>query len=486
MACKSENDVPLGSFRTWVKYTEEGAFPTVKRSFTVLRCNQCTAAPCVTICPVSALAKRPDGIVDVDPKHCIGCKACMQGCPYDALYINEDSGTAQKCHFCAHRAEQGLAPACAVVCPTEAIVPGDFDDPTSRVSQMKAAGQLTARKTEAGTGPNVWYRGAHPAGTTPLLTEASGGYLWANQLQGEQLAADEFRALEQRASARTVYDVEHPPLWGWKVSAYLVTKSLSAGASLVGLWLLMRAPASVDVGMLALAGLFWLAVTGALLVADLRRPERFLKILLRPNWTSWLAKGAVVIGAYGALLAAFAALGLADVALVGPLALAGGLVAALGGALTAGYTAFLFGQAKGRVLWLERGLFAHLVVQALACGAALVLLAPGLFQLTADGAAAARGALGAGLGLHLVMALTAATRAPHGREAEYHEAHALLTRGPYRPLFLTGVGAVVAGLALAGPFAPDAAVGLGAVLALVGLTLHEHAFVRAGQALRIS
>ncbi len=94
VACKAENDVPLGSFRTWVKYTETGTFPEVKRSFAVLRCNQCSDAPCVTICPVRALEKRPDGIVDVDPGRCIGCKACMQGCPYDALYLNDATGTA--------------------------------------------------------------------------------------------------------------------------------------------------------------------------------------------------------------------------------------------------------------------------------------------------------------------------------------------------------------------------------------------------------
>ena len=56
VACKSENNVPLGDFRTWVKYTEEGAFPEVKRSFAVLRCNQCSDAPCITICPADALS----------------------------------------------------------------------------------------------------------------------------------------------------------------------------------------------------------------------------------------------------------------------------------------------------------------------------------------------------------------------------------------------------------------------------------------------
>ena len=92
VACKSENDVPVGNFRTSVKYVEEGAFPAIKRHFLVQRCNHCTDAPCVTICPVNALEKREDGIVDIDRDACIGCRACMQACPYDAIYLNEDLG----------------------------------------------------------------------------------------------------------------------------------------------------------------------------------------------------------------------------------------------------------------------------------------------------------------------------------------------------------------------------------------------------------
>jgi len=227
-------------------------------------------------------------------------------------------------------------------------------------------------------------------------------------------------------------------------------------------------------------------VTGALLVADLKRPERFLKIFLRPNWTSWLAKGSVVIGVYGAVLAAWAVAGLLGAAPTGALGLLGGVLAAVGAAMTAGYTAFLFAQAKGRVLWLERGLFSHLVVQSLAAGAASLVLMPGVFQLTSTGFDSARDALALALGLHLVLTLTAGTRAPLGREAEFHEAHALLTRGPFRPLYLASAGAIIAGIALASPFAPAAVAGIGAFSALVGLGLYEHAFVRAGQALRIS
>jgi Fe-S-cluster-containing dehydrogenase component len=155
LACKAENDVPVGAFRTWVKYVEKGQFPNTRRYFTVLRCNHCTDAPCVTICPTVALYKRPDGIVDFNGDRCIGCKSCMQACPYDALYIDPNTHTAAKCHYCAHRTEIGLQPACVVVCPEQAIVSGDLDDPLSRISQLVARETASVRRPEQGTKPNV-------------------------------------------------------------------------------------------------------------------------------------------------------------------------------------------------------------------------------------------------------------------------------------------------------------------------------------------
>jgi nitrate reductase beta subunit len=66
VACKDEHSVPVGVFRTWVKYIEKGQFPNASRHFGVMRCNHCDAAPCVEICPTSALFRRDDGIVDFD------------------------------------------------------------------------------------------------------------------------------------------------------------------------------------------------------------------------------------------------------------------------------------------------------------------------------------------------------------------------------------------------------------------------------------
>src|SRR5437773_66680 len=74
VACKSEHQVPVGVDRTWVKYIEKGTFPNSRRFFSVMRCNHCEHAPCVTICPVTALYRRDDGVVDFNPARCIRCK----------------------------------------------------------------------------------------------------------------------------------------------------------------------------------------------------------------------------------------------------------------------------------------------------------------------------------------------------------------------------------------------------------------------------
>jgi Fe-S-cluster-containing dehydrogenase component/formate-dependent nitrite reductase membrane component NrfD len=497
VACKAENDVPLGSFRTWVKYTERGTFPEVRRSFAVLRCNQCTDAPCVTICPVRALDKRPDGIVDIDPAVCIGCKACMQGCPYDALYIHPQKGIAEKCHFCAHRTEVGLAPACAVVCPTEAIVPGDFHDPESAVSRLRKEHDLSARKTEAGTGPNVLYRDVSADGIDPSLTDAAGGYLWANRLPGAALDAEAFEAAEREAEqrARTTYDVDHPRHWGARVSAYLLTKSLAAGLFLV-LPLLVATgspalgrPAPGPLLALAAGALFFLLVTTVLLVLDLKRPERFLTILTRPNWGSWLARGSwVLIGFSGVLVIWCARLLLGDAAATRDV-LAVGLLGAgsVLAALTAAYTGWLFAQARGRVLWMRRGLWLHLIVQAFVAGAALTLMIGAVIGLSRGELFRVRDALLPALLLHVLFVSTEGWMAPAKRGVEYRRAHRLVTRGPFAALHWQvglGVGVLLPMMLLATPL--PALWPWAGLLVLVGLWVEEDILVRAGQAPAIS
>lgn len=372
VACKSENQVPVGNFRTWVKYTEIGTFPQVKRHFAVLRCNQCTSAPCITICPVNALGKRKDGIVDLDKDACIGCKACMQACPYDALHLNEDTGGAEKCHFCAHRVEQNLKPACEVVCPTEAIISGDFHDANSRVSRLKREVASVARRPEQNTGPNVWYLGMDDVSLHPGRAAEPSTYLWSDR----RIPPPQFPegSIDLAPNARVVLDVDHPTHWGWRVESYLVTKGIAAGAG-------MLAPFAAALGLSG-AGLAYLpealalvltAVTCLLLVADLKRPMLFFRLLTRPNTKSWLVKGGWVLGAFmgcafaGIVLRALGMDGAAD-GLRWPLAVLG--------AATAGYTALLFKQCEGRDLWQNtKVLLPHLLAQAVMLGGAAFALA---------------------------------------------------------------------------------------------------------------
>lgn len=491
VACKAENDVPLGKFRTWVKYTERGEFPAVKRSFAVLRCNQCSAAPCVTICPTNALVKRKDGIVDVNPDHCIGCKSCMQGCPYDALYIGSH-GTAEKCHFCAHRTEQGLAPACAVVCPTEAIIPGDFHDPKSVVSRMKRELGLEARKVEAGTVPNVLYREADSAGLRPLETNAASGYLWSNRRPGVEWEAEQFRAGEKGAegAARTTYDVEHETWWGWRVSAYLVTKAIAAGGVLAVLPAFFRPHAGgFDVATAGvLVALLFLVVTTGLLIADLKRPERFFLILLRPNWNSWLVRGTVFLMGYGALLTLWLALAWLGALERGALRAVFGAVLAVLAAGSAGYTGALFAQCKGRVLWMTRYLWLALILRGVAAGGAVLLLFSPMAPAVRAFAPLTWTVAGALLLLDVYAALEGRL-APKARAKEHAEVRRLFTKGPFAryhgtSLALSGIAliCVVTGASGFGVYLNA----LGGALFLISLWYHEQGFVKAGQALPIS
>ena len=127
-ACKSENQVPLSVNRTYVKYVDVGVFPQVRCAFQVTCSDQCADPPCAAICPTGAMHTRSDGIVDFDKSICIGCKACIAACPYDAIFINPEDHSAEKCNLCAHRLDIGLEPACVIVLPHR----GDSDRQSQR------------------------------------------------------------------------------------------------------------------------------------------------------------------------------------------------------------------------------------------------------------------------------------------------------------------------------------------------------------------
>jgi len=181
VACKAEHRVALGVHRTWVKYVEKGRFPDTRRFFQVSRCNHCAKPPCVAICPVGAMYQRSDGIVDFDSGRCIGCKGCMQACPYDAIYVDPASHTAAKCNYCVHRVEVGLEPACVTLCPEHAIVAGDLDQPGSEISQLVAKERVRVRKPEQSTAPHVFYVAAEEATMSPMAARYEDSYMWADR-----------------------------------------------------------------------------------------------------------------------------------------------------------------------------------------------------------------------------------------------------------------------------------------------------------------
>ena len=163
VACKRENDVPLGVFRTWVKSAEKGRFPHVRRGHIPINCNQCENPVCVSVCPVKATYQREDGIVLVDPHRCIGCQYCKAACPYEVRYLHPQKRIISKCFFCHHRLDAGQLPACVEACPAGARIVGNGKDPTSEVSRILGGRPLQVLNPEHGTEPQVFYEGLDEA-----------------------------------------------------------------------------------------------------------------------------------------------------------------------------------------------------------------------------------------------------------------------------------------------------------------------------------
>jgi formate-dependent nitrite reductase membrane component NrfD len=177
------------------------------------------------------------------------------------------------------------------------------------------------------------------------------------------------------AAPRRAYDVRpRAPAWGWEVAAYTWTKSIAAGAFLAvaAAWLLVGPAAAKGIATaMGVVALVFLTLTAALLVADLKQPRRFLYVLLRPQWRSWLVRGAYGLTAYGALVTLWLMAHLAGAEALADVLLWPGTALAV---FSAVYTAFLFAQAKGRDFWQNPLLSVHLLAHALLAGGAVWLL----------------------------------------------------------------------------------------------------------------
>ncbi len=179
-ACSVENDVPEGHFRTWIEryvIKEDGSvdisspdggihgFPEVSdenvtRAFFVPKlCNHCDDSPCTQVCPVGATFETSDGVVMVDYDWCVGCRYCIQACPYGSRFWNEKKRTADKCTLCYHRIKKGQVPACVEVCPTGARIFGDISDKESPVAKFVRENATNVMKPHLKTGAKVQYKG---------------------------------------------------------------------------------------------------------------------------------------------------------------------------------------------------------------------------------------------------------------------------------------------------------------------------------------
>ena len=194
VACKQENGVPLDGehTRTWIERRSLASDGTVvvespeagatgfadapsataagavrDSRFVARLCMQCELSPCTTICPVGATYRTADGVILVDESRCIGCGYCVVACPYGARYLVPAGartpagvpGVADKCTFCYHRITRGQQPACVEVCPVDARLFGDLNDPASPVSVALRDSPARVLRPELGTKPRVHYLG---------------------------------------------------------------------------------------------------------------------------------------------------------------------------------------------------------------------------------------------------------------------------------------------------------------------------------------
>ena len=157
VACRAENQVPLGYSRDWIGEEHRGTWPKLMAAFEPEQCHHCTDPSCVRVCPTGASFQRDDGIVLVNEQDCIGCRYCMIACPYDARFFREDLGVVEKCTFCAHRVDRGEVPACVETCPSKVRAFGDITDPKGTVQQLLATREYRVKKPQTGNGPQIYY-----------------------------------------------------------------------------------------------------------------------------------------------------------------------------------------------------------------------------------------------------------------------------------------------------------------------------------------
>jgi len=178
-ACAMENDVPEGYFRTWIERYHvsdwhietpevdspnggKDGFPPGKSEggknfFVPKMCNHCVDSPCSQVCPVGATFHTPDGVVLVDYDYCLGCRYCIQACPYGCRFFHPKKHTADKCTLCYHRISKGLTTACCESCPTGARQLADLKNPNDPIHAFLKMHSVQVLKPHLATGSKLFY-----------------------------------------------------------------------------------------------------------------------------------------------------------------------------------------------------------------------------------------------------------------------------------------------------------------------------------------
>ncbi len=187
-------EAALGRVIRWLKIlpTTEVEGDRVRRSLIPMPCQQCDNPPCTRVCPTSATFLSPEGIVGQVYDRCIGCRYCVNACPYTCKFFNwgdpqwpgeggfapnpdvslREKGVVEKCLFCHHRLQRArdktrsegrdlrpgdYVPACVEACPAQAILFGDLHDPRSEVSRASLDHRAYRMLEDLGTKPKVIY-----------------------------------------------------------------------------------------------------------------------------------------------------------------------------------------------------------------------------------------------------------------------------------------------------------------------------------------
>jgi len=147
------------SAHTWIRmnFVETVHSSDVSWHFQRISCMHCEEPPCARNCPTRAITKYSEGPVVVDQSICIGCRYCVQTCPFDIMRFDAERGVVYKCTMCADRIAAGAMPACVDACPMDALEFGDREEMLSKaLSKAASVGGYVYGHREAG-GTSVFY-----------------------------------------------------------------------------------------------------------------------------------------------------------------------------------------------------------------------------------------------------------------------------------------------------------------------------------------